>query len=190
MKKDPQHVKGKTWSQYKSRAETKQRREVGSSFLANVIWQIGCPWLPWLESPCPADSEFSTQNRDDLATSIHNVLEWLDRVSMALVDHHASSEYQAAVQRSGVVKGQSSLSATEQKMRTTLRNARYDMRTAKDLVCRLDTGELSWRKCYRWQKDLVKAYRDGSLHTCLLAAKVNRDTMCRTPSLAKSSAQD
>ena len=99
------------------------------------------------------------------------------------------SETQEAIRKSGAVKGKSGLTATELETRQSARKARYDMRTAKDLAQQWQKGTLTNSNCYRWQRELLQAYRDG-----LLQARVQEiasaDTMCRTPSLAIVSAPE
>ena len=137
MKKDlrPDQL-GKEWSYYKSCTEAKMRREAGHVFLANAIWTIGLPRLPLL---C---------NLEAIAEAIHNVLEWLDCVATTLLNHRTTPEYQEALRKSGIAHGQSGLSATERETRAAVRKIRYDMRTAKDLAQRWQTGALTWRNCY------------------------------------------
>jgi len=114
------------------------------------------------------------------------VLEWLDRIANALLNHNATKECEEALRKSGVPHGETGLSATEQKTRAAIRNARFDMRIAKELATKLKHGTLTWDTCMPWQKELLDAYRNGSLDERLreVTSGGSRDTMCRTPSLA------
>ena len=103
-----------------------------------------------------------------------------------LLNHRTTIEYQEAVRKAGVEHGQSGLSATEQEIRGAVRKARYDMRTAKGLAQRWQTRTLTWSNSYHWQRELLNAYWDGSLHA-RLGEVASADTMCRTPSFAVSS---
>ena len=195
MKKDLRpDQQGKKWTYYKGCAEAKMRREAGHVFLANAVWTIGLPWLPpfateqreSVATEQQPHGQLSTQNLDAIAKAIQNVLEWLDRVATALLNHRTTPEYQEALRKSGIKHGQSGLSATEQETRGAVRKARYDMRTAKDLAQRWQTGTLTWSNSYHWQRELLNAYWDGSLHA-RLGEVASADTMCRTPSFAVSS---
>ena len=175
--------RGKKWTYYKSCTESKMRREAGHVFIANAIWTLGLPRLP----------PFATEQRPPSATdleavpeAIQSVLEWLDRIASALMNHHATKEYEEALRKSGVTHGETGLSATEQKTRAAIRNARFDTRIAKELATKLKHGTLRWDTCMPWQKELLDAYRNGSLDERLreVTSGGSRDTMCRTPSLA------
>ncbi len=165
------------------------RREAGHVFVANAIWTIGLPRLP----------PFATEQRRSSATdleavpeAIQSVLEWLDRIASALLNHHATKEYQEAVRKSGVAHGQSGLSATEQETRAATRKAKLDMRTAKELAQQWNNRTLTRDNCRGWQKQLLEAYWNGSLDERLrvVASQGSADTMCRTPSLAIGSATE
>ena len=47
-KEHDEYKPGKQWKKNKSCGAAKMKKEVGSEFLANALWQIGCPWLPSL----------------------------------------------------------------------------------------------------------------------------------------------
>ena len=190
MKKDLRaDQEGRQWSYYKSCAEAKMKREAGHVFVANAIWRIGLPRLP----------PFATEQRPSSATdleavpqAIQNVLEWLDRIASALLNHHTTKEYEEALRKSGVAHGQSGLSATEQETRAATRKAKFDMRTAKELAKQWNNRTLTWDNCRGWQKQLLEAYWNGSLDERLreVASQGSADTMCRTPSLAIGSATE
>ena len=173
------------------------RREAGHVFIANAILGIGLPRLPsfateqWQSSATEQrpDAQLSAQDLEAISETIFRVLEWLDRVAAALLTHRTTTEYQEALRKSGVAHGQSGLSATEQETRAAARKARYDMRTAKDLARQWQTRSLTWDICYPWQRKLLKAYWNGSLHARLREV-VSADTLCRTPSLAMGSATE
>ena len=178
--------RGKKWTYYKSCTESKMRREAGHVFIANAIWTLGLPRLP----------PFATEQRPPSATdleavpeAIQSVLEWLDRVAVALLDHGTTPEYQEALRKSGIAHGQSALSATEQETRAANRKAKFEMHIAKQLAKEWDTGVLTMNNCNHWQFKLLQAYWDGSLHERLRQV-TSADTMCRTPSLARGSATE
>ena len=170
------------------------RREAGHTFLANAIWTIGLPRLP---SCYRADGHFLVQPHAQLSDqilaaiseAIHKVLEWLDRVAQALLNHRTTAEYREALRKSGVAKGQPGLSATEQETRAAARKARYDMRTARRLVLQWHTGTRTWETSYRWERSLLEAYWNGSLDARLREV-TSADTLCRTPSFAMASAPE
>jgi len=117
------------------------------------------------------------------------VLEWLDRVAVALLDHTKTPEHQEAVRKSGQ-KNVSGLSATEQETRAAKRTAQLNMRIAEKLSKEYDTGVRD--NCHPWQWNLIQDYRSGLLQETRAAAKrrSRADTMCRTPSLARGSATE
>ena len=165
------------------------RREAGHVLAANAIWQIGLPCLPPSAIEQRPSTQLSPQDLDAVPEAIQNVLEWLDRIATVFLNHRTTKEYQEAVRKAGVEHGQSGLSATEQETRAAKRKAHYDMRTAKDLLQRWQTGTLTESNCYQWQRKLLKAYWNGSLHA-RLREMPSADTMCRTPSLAMGSAPE
>ena len=135
------------------------------------------------------DAQLSAQDLEALPWAIQSVLEWLDRVAVALLDHGTTPEYQEALRKSGIAHGQSALSATEQETRATNRKAKFEMRIAKQLAKEYDTGVLTMDNCHHWQFKLLQAYWEGSLHKRLRQV-TSADTMCRTPSLARGSATE
>ncbi len=174
---------GKKWTYYKSCAEAKMRREAGHVFIANAIWAIGLPRLPQFATRHAVrfqDTQLSAQDLEALPWAIQNVLEWLDRVAVAFLDHRTTPEYQEALRKSGIAHGQTGLSATEQETRAANRKAKFDMRIAEQLAKEWDTGVLT-REGEDWQLNLLQAYWDGSLHERLRQV-TSADTMCRTPS--------
>ena len=188
---------GKKWTYYKGCAETKMRREAGHVFIANAIWAIGLPRLPQFDTDQARssateqrqDTQLSAQDLEALPWAIQSVLEWLDRVAVALLDHRTTPEYQVALRKSGIAHGQAGLSATEQETRAANRKAKFDMYIAKQLAKEWDTGVLTKNNCYHWQFELLQAYWDGSLHERLRQV-TSADTTCRTPSLARGSATE
>jgi hypothetical protein len=134
----------------------------------------------------------ATASEAIVSEAIQRVLEWLDRIASALLNHHATKEYQEALRKSGVAHGQSSLSATEQETRAATLNAKFDMRTAIELAKQYNNRTLTWEKRRHWQKQLLDDYWNGSLSERLreVASQSSADTMCRTPSLAIGSATE
>ena len=184
MKKDlPADQQSQKWVYYKSCAEAKMRREAGHVFIANAIWAIGLPRLPSFATEQRPDAQLSAQDLAAISETIFTVLEWLDCVAAALLTHRTTTEYQEAHRKSGVAHSQSGLSATERETRAAARKAKYDMRTAKDLARQWQSRSLTWGICYPWQRQLLNAYWNGSLHARLRQV-VSADTLCRTPSLA------
>ena len=181
---------GKSYTYYKSCAEAKMKREAGHVFVANAIWAIGLPRLPACATEQRHEAQLSAQDLGAYQEAIHSVLEWLDRIANALLNHRTTKEYQDALRKSGVAHGRSGLSATEQETRAVTRKAKYDMRIATTLAQQWDNGALTWNDCDRWQRKLLEAYWNGSLHERLreVASQGSADTMCRTPSLAIGSA--
>ena len=173
------------------------RREVGSVFIANAIWQIGLPPLPQFAAdrePSSAteqrpDAQLSAQDLQALPWAIRSVLEWLDRVDVALLEHRATPEFEEAVRTSGTEKGRSGLSATEQETRAANRKAKLEMRIAKQLAKEWHTGVLTYSNCQKWQLTLLEAYWDRSLHA-RWSQVTSADTMCRKPRLARGSATE
>ena len=132
------------------------------------------------------DPQLSAQDLEAIPEAIQSVLEWLDRIATVLLTHRRSDEYQEALRKSGIGGGESGLSATEQKTRSAIRKAKFDMRTAKALAEQWENRTLTWKSCYRWQKTLLHAYWDASLRKRLndATSQGSADTMCRTPSLS------
>ena len=190
LKKDLRpEQQGQTSNCYKRCTEVKMRNEAGHGFVANAIWTIGLPVLP----------PFATEQRAPSATdleavpeAIQSVLEWLDRIASALLNHHKTKEYEEALRKSGVTHCKSGLSATEQETRAAIRKAKRDMRIANDLATEYRHGRLTLDTCRLWQRPLLEAYLNGSLSERLkeVTSGGSRDTMCRTPSLAIGSATD
>jgi hypothetical protein len=182
---------GKKWLYYKSCAHAKMKREAVRVFVANAIWTIGLPRLPPFATEQRRSSaiDLSATDLEAVSEAIHNVLEWSDRIANALLNHHASPEYQEARRKSRDAHGQSGLSVTEQKTRAATRKAKLDMRTAKELAKQSNNETLTVE---RWQKQLLDAYWDDSLNERLkeVASQGSADTMCRTPSLAIGSATE
>ena len=87
--------------------------------------------------------------------------------------HRETPEYQESVRKSGVAHGESGLTATEQEKRTAVRNAKFAIRTARDLDRRWNARTLTYRNWhlgwYYW--DLLNAYWDGSLQRRLEESK-------------------
>ena len=171
---------------YKGCTETKMRRMAGSVFVANVIWEIGLPRL------LPFATEQRLQSATDIEAfteTIKSVLEWLDRIATALLNHHTTPEYKEAVRKSGVAHGESGLTATEQETKAAIRKAQKDIRTAKELATEYRHGTLKLETCRHWQKQLLEAYWNGSLDKRLreVTSGGSRDTMCRMPSLTTGS---
>ena len=133
------------------------RREAGHVFVANAIWTIGLPRLPPFatEQRRSSATDLSATDLEAVPEAIQSVLEWLDRIASALLNHHATKEYQEAQRKSGVAHGQSGLSATEQETRAATRKAKFDMRTAKELAKQSNNKTLTIE---RWQKQLLDAY--------------------------------
>jgi hypothetical protein len=174
---------GKTWAFYKSCAYVRMKNEAGHSFLANAIWAIGLPRVPQF-----ATEELSTTDLDAVQWAIQKVLDWLDRVAVVLLNHHATKEYHEAVRKAGVAPGQSGLTATEQETRATNRRAKFDMKCAKWLAKEWESGRLTKENGHAWQLQLLDAYKNGSLEQRVRQIK-NADTMCRTPIHSLSSAR-
>ena len=168
------------------------RREAGHVFVANAIWQIGLPCLPPFATDQRPSVQLSPQDLDAVPEAIQNVLELLARIASVLLKHHTTKEYQEALRKSGVAHGQSGLSATELETRAATRKAKSDMRTAQELAKQWNNGTLTFKNCYRWQWNLLRAYWNGSLreHLREVASQGSADTMCRTPSLAIGSATE
>ena len=184
MKNEEGTPKGRKWTYYKSRTEAKMRREAGRVFVANAIWTIR---LPRLLPFATEQRQLSATDIEAVSEAIQSVLEWLDRIASALLNHHAMKEYQEAVRKSGVAHGQSGLSATEQETRAAMLKAKFDMRTAKVLAKQYNNRTLTLDKRRRWQKQPLEVYWNGSLDERLreVASQSHRaDTMCRTPSKA------
>jgi hypothetical protein len=186
LKPDP-----KEWNYYKSCLESKITLEAGHVFIAKAIWEIGLPRLPKFDTDQARssateqrqDAQLSEHDLEELPWAIQSVLGWLDRVAVALLQHHTSPEYKEAVRKAGITHGQSGLSATEQETRATNRKAKFDMQMAKQLANKWNTGELTQDNCKGWQSELLRDYWNGSLQERVRQI-INADTMCRTVSLA------
>jgi hypothetical protein len=153
----------KSWSYYKSCAEANMKREAGHTYVANVIWAIGLPQLQSFATE-QRDEQQTVQDLESIPAAIHSVLNWLDRLANALTTHKTTKEYQEAVRKSGVAHGESGLTATEQEIRTATRKAKLDIRTATSLARQWDDRTLTFNNWHRWQKNLLHAYWNGSLH--------------------------
>ena len=118
--------------------------------------------------------------------AIRNVLNWLDLLAYALKQHKSTPEYQTALRKSGDTHGQSGLTATELETRKTIREAKYDLHTAKKLARQWNCGELTRQNCAPWQERLLRAYWNGSLEQDLkqMSELSNADPMCRRPHFA------
>ena len=163
----------------KNSAESKMRREAGSTFVANAIWAIGLPRLPPFATE-RQDEQLSTQDLEAVPEAVRSVLNWLCRIASSLKQHHTTKEYQDAVRKSGVAHGHSGLTATEHEKRTATRKAKSDMRTVRGLDAGWRAGWLTSRNWHRWQENLLRAFWDGSLQRHL-ESQGSADTMCRTP---------
>ena len=145
----------KDWVYYKNCIEAKMRREAGHVFIANAIWAIELPRLPQFATDRAQssateqrqDAQLSAQDLEALPWAIQSVLEWLDRVAVALLDHRTTPEYKKALRQSGIAHGQSALSATEQETRAANRKAKYNMHIAKQLAKEWGTGLLTMNNC-------------------------------------------
>ena len=88
------------------------RREAGSVFIAIAIWTIGLPPLPQFAAdrePSSAteqgpDAQLSAQDLQAPPWAIRSVLEWLERVAVALLEHRTTPEFKEAVRKSGTEK--------------------------------------------------------------------------------------
>ena len=136
------------------------REQAGHVFVANAIWQIWLPALP----------RFATEHRRlrpeqqgqypqlfaqyilDVPWAIQNVLNWLDRIGLALLIHHTTDEYGEALRKSGTKHRQSDISAKEQKTRAAIRKAKYDMQTAKGIAEQWHNTTLTWGRCNHWKR--------------------------------------
>ncbi len=176
--------RGKKWAYYKSCCQSKMRRDCGSAFVANAIWQIGLPRLPPFATE-QRGQQLSPQALAAVPGAIHSILNWLDLLADAWSQHKAGPEYATALRKSGVTHGQSGLDATEVEMRTAIRKAKFELRTGRKLAREWDTGELTAGTWQRWQERLLGAYWDGSLqrHVEEIAGGYNADPMCITPSV-------
>ena len=173
---------GQKWTSFKSCAESKLKRDCGSTFVANAIWEIGPPRLPSFATE-QRGPQLSKQALEAVPEAIQNVLNWLDLLAYALSHHKAAPEYETALRTSGVTHGQSGLTATELQTRTAIRKATFQLQTAKKLARQWENRELTHQNLQRWQEKLLRAYSDGSLQRRLgeLTRLGTADPMCRTP---------
>ena len=176
--------RGKASTYYKSCAESKMRRQAGSVFVTKAIWAIGLPRLPSFATE-QRGKKLSKEDLKAVPEAIHNVLNWLDHLANARSRHQHTKEYQDAVRKSGRIHEESGLTATEQETRTATRKAKFDMRTARNLVTQWNDGTLTSRNWQHRQEKLLHAYWDGSLQRRLdeLSSQGSADPMCRTPLL-------
>ena len=176
-------------SYWKRCAESKMKDDAGHVFIANAIWEIGLPRVPHFATELRVNTQLSAQDLEELSRTIQSVLDWLDRVAVALLNHHTTPEYKEALRKSGIAHGQTGLSATEQQTRATNRKAKSDVRTAEQLAKQWKNRELTYNNCSPKQYELLEAYWDGSLEARLKHI-TSADTMCRTLSLAHGSATE
>ena len=171
--------RNRKWSYYKSCTEAKMRCDAGSTFVANAIWAIGLPRLPSFATE-QRDGQLSAQDLEVVSQAIHSVLNWLDCIASALKQHKSTDEYQDAVRKSGVAHCESGLAATELETRTATRQAKFNIRNARNLNARETLTFTNW---HRWRKKLLHALWDGSLQRRLeeLSSQGGGDAMCRTP---------
>ena len=155
--------------------------------MAKAIWAIGLPPLPWCWTDLEAvpGSLLSEEDLEAVPRAIDSVLKWLDRVATELTGYHTTKEYQNAVRKAGHARGETGLTAAEQETRRAIRRAKSDIRTAKDLARQWEDHTLT--PCLLWQKTLLRAYWNGSLHRRLeeVSRQGSGDTMCRSPALAR-----
>ena len=152
-------------------AEAKMRNECGQVFIAKTIWTIGLPQLPeflthhWPSSATEqrCSTPLSAEHIEPILWAIQNIVDWLDRVAVAMHDRKLSPEYAEAVQRSGEAHQKSSLSATEQEIRKSNRKAKFDLVMAKRLAKRWREWDLTYKQCESWQFALLQEYWNGSL---------------------------
>ena len=90
--------RNKKWTYYKICAESKMRREAGSTFVANAIWAIGLPRLPSFATE-QRGQRLSAADLEAVPGAIRRVLDWLDRLACARQTHQTSKEYQDALRR-------------------------------------------------------------------------------------------
>ena len=171
---------GKKWRYWKSSTETQMRRMAGHTFVAKAIWTIGLPAIPSFATEQPGQ-RLSSQDLKAVPDAIQSVLNWLDRLATALQESRSTPEYQEAKRKGGVAKGVSGLSATEQKARTAIRKAKYDLSRAKGLANENYTG--TRRTFQPGEQRLLDAYRQGTLQRTLqgLKRQYQGDTMHRSP---------
>ena len=176
----------KKWTYYKSCFESALRKEAGSTFVVNAIWEVGLPPLP----------AFATEPRRVLSLleleavprAIHDILVWLDSIAATLIKHRSTPEYAIAKRKSGHTHGVSGLDATEQQMMHTIRTIKRDIQQAATLAKQWDRKELTHEQCQSWQWRLLTAHWDGSLRARLEAATAEYPAdLCRKPTVALSS---
>ena len=159
---------GKKWTYYKSCTESKLHRLAGHKYVANAIWMIGLPALPSFATE-QRGQQLSPQDLEAVPDAIHTVLNWLDRLAVALLRARATSEFQEAQRKGGVTHGVSGLSATEQEARTAIRKAKYNIWKAKCLDSKYRAGTQS--SFMNWEQKLLEDYWQGSLEQRLQEAK-------------------
>ena len=173
----------KSWTYYKSCAESKMKGEAGHTFVANAIWSIGLPRLPSFATK-QGNKQLSAEDLKAIPEAILSVLTWLDRLASALKKHKDTKEYQDAVRKSGFAHGKSGLTDIEQERRRAIRKAKSDIRTAKNLARQWDNYTVTYETLQRWQEKLLQAHWDGSLeqHLKELSSQGSADPMCRPSS--------
>ena len=179
MKTEPRPGQSnKKGTYYKSCAEAKMRGAAGSTFVANAIWAIGLPpWPPFATKR--KNEQLSAQDLEVVPEAVHSVLNWLDRIASSLKQHQRTPEYQDALRRSGVAHGESGLTAAELETRTATRQAKFNIRNARNLNARQTLTFTNW---HRWQRKLLHALWDGSLQRRLeeISSQGGGNAMCRT----------
>ena len=121
--------------------EVALRREAGSTFVVNAIWEVGLPRLP----------AFATEQRRVLSPleleavpgAIHDILVWLHNIAATLIKHRATQEYAKAKRKSGHTHGASCLDATAHQMRHTIRTSSGTGRNSRMNSARAGNGDFS-----------------------------------------------
>ena len=153
------HQHNKTQAYYRSCASAKLKDEAGSKNLAQSIWAIGLPPLPW-GFPVQQHRRLSEGELQAIPWAINSVLNWLDLLAITLTHYHTTDQYQDAVRKAGNARGESGLTAAEQETRNAIRKAKSDILIAKNLQRQWEDGTL----LLPWQTTLLRAYWNGSLH--------------------------
>ena len=176
--------RGKDWTYYKRCTESKLFKLCGSKHVAYAIWEIGLPQLPSFATEHPG-KELSKTELQTVPKAITNILNWLDLLASTITNHKNTAEYREAVRKSGHTKEQSGLTATELKMRKRTRDAKRELRTAKELANKWNDNTLTYNSCATWEFNLLWKYWTGSLQHDVqkLKQRSNADPQCRSPSV-------
>jgi hypothetical protein len=124
------------WNKNKSRAEARLRRLCGSVLMAKAIWRVGLPNVPealfatekvlaMLEPATEQPRRLEQDVLDSIATATKRIVTWLNMLAKSIQSHKATPVYQEHARKSGFLKKQSGLNATERRLKEEKKYGRW-----------------------------------------------------------------